>query len=186
MPRLGEQVASLACLLAVTTACGGAAPAPPVASAASPSTNTGPAFDTIAIARTGDAAPPVSVLDAAGSTDSSIVFTMRGTVTPTINVSYASGPVMQCGSGEPVEVDGEAILLVRLFPVDAHVFDGENASSTIADRNRTLPGPLLRQMTMICDFEAQVEWVIGLSRRVGFRLADSLGAGRFVIEFDQR
>ncbi len=186
MPRLGEQLASLVGLLVVTSGCGGASPPPPADSSAIPSVKVAPIFDTVAIARTGDAAPPVSVLDAAEPTDSSIVFTMRGGVTPTINISYASGPAMQCGSGEPVDVVGEAVLLVKLFPVDAHVFDGEQASSTIADRSRTLDGPLLRQMTLTCDFEAQVEWAIGLSRRVGFRLVDSTGAGRFVIEFDHR
>lgn len=176
----------LGVLLAVSSGCGGSTPAPPADSAANQPVSVAPAFDTIAIARTGDAAPPVSVLDAAEPTDSSIVFTMRGGVTPTISVSYASGPTMQCGSGEPVDVAGEAVLLVKLFPVDAHVFDGEQASSTIADRSRALDGPLLQQMTLTCDFEAQVEWAIGLSRRAGFRLVDSTGAGRFVIEFDRR
>ncbi len=145
-----------------------------------------PTFDTVTIVRAGDAAPPVSILDAVDATDSSVTFTLRGGVTPNINIGYASAPVIQCGSGEPVAVSGDAILIVRLFPTDAHEFNGEQASSTIADRNRILSGPLLRQMTLICDFEAQVEWAIGLSQRVGFRLVDSASPGRFVIEFDRR
>lgn len=186
MRRPGEQVAALLGLLVVTSGCGGATPAPPADSTPSAPAKAARVFDTIAVARTGDAAPPVSVLGAAEATDSSIAFTLRGDVTPTINVSYATGPVIQCGSGEPVSVSGDAVLLVRLFPTDAHEFDGEQARATITDRNRVLDGPLLRQMTLICDFEAQVEWAIGLSRRAGFRLADSVGPGRFVIEFEQR
>jgi hypothetical protein len=181
----GEQVALLTCLLAAAGGCGGASPAPSADSINSPPVTTAPIFDTVAVVRTGDAAPPVSILDAAETTDSSIAFTLRGGVTPSINVSYATGPVIQCGSGEPVAVSGEAVLLVRLFPTDAHEFNGEQSNSTIADRNRTLDGPLLRQMILVCDFEAQVEWAIGLSRRAGFRLVDSAGPGRFVIELDR-
>lgn len=186
MTRLGERVPLLTCLLAIASGCGGATPAPPVDSSAIPPVSAATKFDTVPIARTGDAAPPVSILDAAEATDSSVSFTLRGGVTPTINVSYAIEPVIQCGSGEPVAVSGDAILLVRLFPTDAHEFNGEEARATIIDRNRPLGGPLLKQMTLICDFEAQVEWAIGLSRRAGFRLADSAGPGRFVIEFDHR
>jgi len=185
MRRHGGAVALVGALLVAASGCGGAQ-APLVYSTGSPPVQPAPMYDTAAVARTGDAAPPVSILDAAETTDSSIVFTLRGDVTPTINVSYATGPVIQCGSGEPVAVSGDAVLLVRLFPTDAHEFDGEQARATITDRNRVLDGPLLRQMTLICDFEAQVEWAIGLSRRAGFRLADSVGPGRFVIEFDHR
>ncbi|MEO5825770.1 MAG: hypothetical protein ABIR59_07775 [Gemmatimonadales bacterium] len=185
MTRLGERIALLTCLLATSSGCGGAPPAPPTDSSAILPASAPPKFDTVPIAQTGDAAPPVSILDAAEATDSSVTFTVRGGVTPSISVSYTTEPVIQCGSGEPVTVSGAVVLLVRFFPTDAHEFSGEQAIATIADRNRILGGPLLRQMTLVCDFEAQVEWAIGLSRRAGFRLVDSAGPGLFVIEFDR-
>ena len=105
-----------------------------------------------------------------------------GDSTPALEVWYAPAPVVQCGSGEPVPVAGAAVVHIRMSPVDAHEFDGEQAIVTVPDRHRILDGPLLTQMTMTCDFEAQVEWVVGVSRRVPFKVEVS-STGEAVIEF---
>lgn len=125
----------------------------------------------------------VAVHDAATVEDGRrLVLGFRGDSTPALDVAYVTEPVVQCGSGEPVAVAGAAVLHIRMSPTDAHEFDGERAIVTVQDRHRVLDGPLLMQLTMTCDFEAQVEWVVGLSRRVPFRVSTS-SAGDAVIDF---
>jgi hypothetical protein len=116
--------------------------------------------------------------------DHRLVLSFRGDSIPALDVAYATGPVVQCGSGEPVAVVGDAVLRIRMSPVDAHEFDGEQAIVTVPDRHRMLDGPLVRQMTMTCDFEAQVEWAIGVARRVPFRVVTS-ATGEAVIELQR-
>lgn len=168
-------------------ACGGAKPAPAADTtpASPPETSSTPGVvttgDTVRV-RLPAVTQGVAVLDAATALgDSAVEFTFRGDSAAGVEVFYASAPVTQCGSGEPVAVTGPAVLMVRFSPADAHVFDGENATATIAERHRALPGPLLTQMTMICDFEGQVEWALGLSRHAPFTVR-SVQPGRILLE----
>lgn len=140
------------------------------------------AHDTARVVRSGPVAPPVTILDAAGATDDSVWFTFRDGRLPGIEVRYTHDPVTECGSGDPVTTAGTALMLVRLSPTDAHEFDGERAFATVTDRRRSLNGSRVLRLDMICDFEAQVEWVVSLTQPVGFRLRTPDNSGRFVIE----
>ncbi len=160
----------------------GAAPAPAEAAVPGPAQSidsTG--FDT-ALVSIRATTQGVAIHDGASvEDDRRLALSFRGDSTPAVVVSYVTGPVVQCGSGEPVSVAGTAVLHIRMSPADAHEFDGERAIVTVEDRDRTLGGPLMSQLTMTCDFEAQVEWVVGLSRRVPFR-ASTAPTGEVVIE----
>jgi hypothetical protein len=42
--------------------------------------------------------------------------------------------------------------------------------------------PVLKELTIICDFEAQVEWVVGLAARTPYRIAELSEPPRLVLD----
>lgn len=101
---------------------------------------------------------------------------------PGYHLEYVDRPVRECGSGEVVEVAGEGWLRVRLEPARAHEFIGERAQVTVRDRDRRYDFPILRQLTIICDFEAQVEWVLGVSSPNRYRVTELHEPARLVVD----
>lgn len=107
-----------------------------------------------------------------------IVLEFDGAV-PEYAVQYASPPLHQCGSGRPVELDSGAILQIELRGTNAHTEQGE---PTVADRDRSPGLPVLEQARLTCDFEAVVEWVLGLDQRVPFRVLTLQDPPRLVVD----
>jgi hypothetical protein len=68
---------------------------------------------------------------------------------------------------------------VRLIPAQAHTEAGE---ATIKDRERHLNLPVLRELESVCDFEADVTWVLGVAARNRFRVQELPGPARLVID----
>lgn len=128
-------------------------------------------------------APPVTVLNevrtAAHETFDRIVFEFAGEPLPGYHVEYAAGPVYQCGSGDEVSVAGNAALVLRLEAAQAH---DDHGNVTIAERRRVMALPVLRELTIICDFEAQVEWVVGLAARTPYRMVELSEPPRLVLD----
>ena len=79
-------------------------------------------------------------------------------------------------------MDGGAYLVVRLHGTDAHVFDGERAVVTVQERDRQVGFPLLKQLTLTCDFEAEVEWVLGVSSPNKYRVLELKNPTRLVVD----
>lgn len=98
---------------------------------------------------------------------------------PGYRVEYVDRPVRRCGSGEAVEVAGEGWLRVHLEPARAHDDAGR---ATIRQRDLRPALPLLRQATLICDFEGQVEWVLGLAAPNQFRVLELRDPARLVVD----
>jgi hypothetical protein len=98
---------------------------------------------------------------------------------PGYHVEYVDRPVRQCGSGEPVPIEGDAWLAVRLRPAAAHT---EAGAPTVTERDRRPGDDLLRQLTLTCDFEADVTWVLGLAAPNGYRMAELRGPPRLVLD----
>ena len=190
-PKLRDRTASVAALAAalMLSACDRTPPAPvdSTGAAAGVATDTGTvSYDTTRVSR--DRQGEVNVLDdvSIDGARNSITFTFRKHELPGIDVGYTTEPITRCGSGDSASVRGAAFLTVRMSPVDAHVFEGEKASVTIAERDRLLPGPLFSQAVLTCDFEAQVEWAFGLLQRAPFRLIDSASVGKYIVEFQHQ
>jgi hypothetical protein len=68
---------------------------------------------------------------------------------------------------------------VRLDPARAH---DDSGNVTIADRQRMLALPVLKRLLIICDFEAQVEWVLGVAARTPYRVSELSGPPRLVLD----
>jgi hypothetical protein len=108
-----------------------------------------------------------------------VVFEFAGDTLPGYHVEYIDKPVRQCGSGNVVYIDGDGWLRIRLTPAQAHTDAGE---ATVKDRSRALGYPVLKELESICDFEANVEWVMGVSSPNRYRALELSSPARLVID----
>lgn len=100
-----------------------------------------------------------------------VVFEFAGDSLPGYHVEYARGPVRRCGSGDPVALRGRERLIVRLEPARAH---DERGQPTV-ERRELAPGlPAITEMKLICDFEGQVEWVLGVPGPLPYRVVETI------------
>jgi hypothetical protein len=110
-----------------------------------------------------------------------IVFDFEGHGSPAYHVRYEDGPFVTDGEGAPVHVDGEAFIVVTIFP--GTTFDPEDMSPTYEGDRRLDPrlGPIV-DIVLTGDFESQLTWVIGLTGEVGFRVLVLDGPLRVVVD----
>ena len=91
---------------------------------------------------------------------------------PGYDISYQPGETAkkQDGSGNPVEIDGSAFLVVRLTPAMGAEIVGEQVKPTYTGPGRITPDGMsfVRDVVKTGDFEAQVTWVIGLDEERPF------------------
>lgn len=86
---------------------------------------------------------------------------------PGYEVSYqpADTAKVEDGSGNPIEIDGEAFLVVKLTPAMTAKIDGDQVTKTYTGPSR-LPGTgPIAEVVKTGDFEGVVTWVIGLDRK---------------------
>ena len=107
-----------------------------------------------------------------------VVFEFQGGDVPGYRIAYVDKAV-QCGSGEPVKLAGEALLEVQLTPARAHT---EAGKPTVRNRERRLDFPSLKELESTCDFEADVTWVLGLGSRKAFRVLALTNPARLVLD----
>ena len=108
-----------------------------------------------------------------------VVFEFEGSALPGYHVEYVDRPVLQCGSGEPVQVAGEGWLEVRLTPAQAHTEEGE---ATVKERERRLSLPVLKELESTCDFEAHVTWVLGVASPNRYRVLELSNPARLIVD----
>jgi len=100
-----------------------------------------------------------------------VVFELAGDSAPGYRVEYVAGPVRSCGSGDVVSVAGSARLVVHLEPARAH----DDQGNPVPQRD-LVPGlPAIREVKLVCDFEGQVEWVLGLRAKQPYRVTELAG-----------
>ena len=112
-----------------------------------------------------------------------VVFVLSGDRVPRWEVGYTRAPA-QCGSGDAVRLLGGAALVVRLHGIDAHVFEGEQSRVTVAERERRPDLAAVKEMKQICDFEATVEWALGVDRARAFRVSSVLTPPRVIVDVE--
>jgi hypothetical protein len=108
-----------------------------------------------------------------------VVFEFTGSAVPGYHIEYVDRPVRQCGSGDTVRVAGDGWLSVRLTPAQAHTDAGR---PTISYRERRLRFPLLKELQSTCDFEGEVEWVLGVSSPNRYRVMELSNPARLVVD----
>ena len=102
---------------------------------------------------------------------------------PAWSVGYVSRPVSHCGSGAPSNVPGNRWLYVHLRLTQAH---DERGAPTIRQRQLSLGMPAMTALEMTCDFEGDVELVIGLAGQNPFRVTELSNPSRLVIDVRQQ
>lgn len=129
------------------------------------------------------AGQPPAILRAAHSADhpgyARIVFEFEGPGVPGYHVEYFDTAVRRCGSGDLVELPGAGRLVVRLEPARAH---DEGGNPTVIDRDRAPALPAVRRMVMICDFEGQVTWALGIDRVAPYRVLEVAQPSRLILD----
>ena len=108
-----------------------------------------------------------------------VVFEFEGAELPTYRIEYIDKPVRSCGSGEVVPFAGDAWLSVRFSGANAHTDAGE---PTVKDRVRSPNLPIVKDLKLVCDFEAEVEWVMGVSSPNKYRVLELKRPTRLVVD----
>jgi hypothetical protein len=110
-----------------------------------------------------------------------VTFEFTGDRLPGYKVAYLAGPAHDCGSGEPKEAAGSAVLEVDLRPANAHTEEGQ---PTIPFRERPLDFPVLKEIERTCDFEAVVTWALGVTGPKRFRVIELSGPPRLAVDVE--
>src|SRR5512143_1206261 len=108
-----------------------------------------------------------------------VVFEFAGPGLPGYQVQYATGPIQACGSGAVVPLAGMDHLLVRFEPAQAHDTLGR---VTAADRMLAPRLPQVLDVKLVCDFEGQVEWAVGVAARRPFRVREDSQPPRVIVD----
>ena len=108
-----------------------------------------------------------------------VVFEFGSGGLPGYTIEYVGRPIRQCGSGNAVSVAGSAWLRVGMTPARAHDDDGQ---ATVAERALSPGLPAVRALRLTCDFEAVLEWVIGVDERKPYRVLELRNPDRLVVD----
>ena len=108
-----------------------------------------------------------------------IVFEFLGSELPTYHIEYIDKPVRSCGSGDTVPLAGDGWLEVRFTDAQAHTPEG---AATINDRQRSPNLPILKDLKITCDFEAEVTWVAGVSSPNKYRVIELKNPTRLAVD----
>jgi len=108
-------------------------------------------------------------------------------LTPGYRVAYVQPPFAEDGSGNRIDVNGTAFVVVRMEPASG--FDLNTGEGQLVYRGpRRIEGAdagtsIVRELARTGDFEAVLTWVVGLEERVDFRVQALEGPPRLVIDF---
>ncbi len=108
-----------------------------------------------------------------------IVFEFLGPDLPTYRIEYIDKPVRSCGSGDVVPLAGDGWLEIRFTDAQAHAPEGD---ATIKDRQRSPSLPVVKDLKMTCDFEAEVTWVAGVSLPNRYRVIELKNPTRLAVD----
>jgi hypothetical protein len=108
-----------------------------------------------------------------------VVFEFAESYLPGYRIEYVDKPVRSCGSGEAVALEGDGYLLVRFQPASAHTEAGE---PTVKERERRPALSVLKELKLICDFEAEVSWAMGLASPNRYRAIELSSPTRLVVD----
>lgn len=111
-----------------------------------------------------------------------IVFVFEGDGISGYHAEYIDRPVRSCGSGEVVEMPGDAWLSIRLEPSQAHTEEG---APTIAQRTRAVNYGNLKLLKQTCDFEGQVVWVAAVTSPNRYRTLELTNPSRLVVDIQK-
>jgi hypothetical protein len=113
-----------------------------------------------------------------------VVFEFDGPL-PEVDVEYVEPPISEDGSGDEIEVRGDAFLQVTMRPASGFDLSGEGEQTY--DGPTRLVGEdagtsVIQEVVRNGDFEAVLAWVIGISDRIDFRVDTLVDPSRVVVD----
>lgn len=112
-----------------------------------------------------------------------VTFTFEGPL-PGYRVEYTQRPLVEDGSGDEVAVDGDAVLSVHFEPASGADLSGDQLRMTYTGPRRIRADlAVVREVVRVTDFEANLDWAIGLVGEVPFRVQTLRGPPRVVVDF---
>jgi len=106
---------------------------------------------------------------------------------PGYRVEYVQPPLKEDGSGKPVSVQGNAVVVVRMEPASG--FDLNTGEGVMVYKGpRRIDGSaagttVVQELVRTGDFEAVLSWAIGLSGKVDFRIQTAQSPARLIVDF---
>ena len=186
-------------MVAATAGCGSSShtsePAPPAAgttTATAPTTTANEPTDSLAGAGTSVVVAPSTVKGTAlldrvavgrHAGYDRVVFQFRDAGLPGYRVEYVQPPLQEDGSGNPVDVAGNAFVVVRMEPASG--FDlSSGEGELVYNGPKRLPGAsVVKEVVRTGDFEAALSWAVGLEGKVPFRVTTADSPSRLIVDF---
>ena len=116
-----------------------------------------------------------------------VVFQFRDEGVPGYRVEYALPPLKEDGSGAPVPVAGNALVIVRMEPAsgfDLNTGEGEMVYKGPKRISGSSAGATaVKEVVRTGDFEAVLSWAIGLEAKVDFRVTTAASPARLIVDF---
>lgn len=111
-----------------------------------------------------------------------VVLEFLGSQAPGYRVEYVNGPAYHCGSGEAASLAGAGRLAITLRGTEAH---NERGQATVQPRERRLNMSVVREMEFTCDFEGEVQVVLGVAAPNRFRVTELSNPTRLIVDVQQ-
>jgi hypothetical protein len=112
-----------------------------------------------------------------------VVFEFEGAEMPPYHIEYIDKPVRACGSGDVVPLKGDGWLEIRFNNAAAHTESGE---PTVKDRAQSPNLKIIKEMKLTCDFEAEVEWVLGVASPNKYRVLELKNPTRLAVDIKHK
>jgi len=110
-----------------------------------------------------------------------ITFAFDGDL-PGYRVEYVD-EVKRCASGEPVQLRGNAFMLVTFDPAAAHDDAGKVTVPSTSVRGF---GSVVLEMQLVCDFEGKVQWAVGGADNQPFTVSTAQNPSALIIDVSSR
>jgi hypothetical protein len=110
-----------------------------------------------------------------------VTFEFEGDL-PGYRVGFVDRPIIQDGSGEEVTVDGSAVLSVHFEPASGFDLTGEGRQVYTGPTRLDLATRTVLDVVRTGDFEAVLEWVLGLDAKTPFRVRTESAPNRVIVE----
>lgn len=109
-----------------------------------------------------------------------IVFEFEEAV-PGVKVAPTERPVVQDGSGNEISVAGDEVILVQFEPASGFDMDASEESYSGPKRLEVEQAPVV-ELVRVSDFEAHLDWAIGVDDGSRYRLTVLDGPPRVVLD----